>query len=317
MMAIVSVGYDGTVDETQWAHLVAKAGSSEYGVDLAGDFEVTPVAGVERTIRIAPGKAWGHGVLDVMDVEQTIQVDASLSGDRYDMVVLRRDWQPPGGATVLAIIQGSSSSVNIPARNTGTLGILDDQPIALIRVVAGSTTVSVAADLRVWARNGGATAKDTRTLQYIGALGTSVEINKTLWSRRIGSAGAEWVKLLDANDTGWVHLNSGFASGWGNSTDYIRYRVQGNRCELYVTVTRTGGTIGVGATGNIGNTHIATAPPSARPAAWWKALTSGPAGALASASIDQTGKVTLNATVPSVNIVKGNAFQFHGTYFID
>lgn len=198
-VAIVSVGYDGTVDETQWANLIGKAGSSEYGVDLAGDFGVTPVAGQDRTVRVAPGKAWGHGVLDVMDVEQTLQFALPASGNRYDMIVLRRDWQPPGGATSLAIVEGSASSVTLPARNTGSLGILDDQPIALVRVSAGSTSVSVTADLRVWARNGGATAKHTHALQYLGALGALVEIDGILWQRRVGSTGAEWVRAADFN----------------------------------------------------------------------------------------------------------------------
>lgn len=197
ILAIVSVGYDGTVDETQWAHLVGKAGASEYGVDLAGDFAVSPVSGQDRTVRVAPGKAWGHGVLDTMDVEQTIQFALPASGDRYDMLVLRRDWQPPGGATTLAIVQGSASSVTLPARNTGALGILDDQPIALVRVSAGSTSVSVTADLRVWARNGGCTAVDVLALQYLGALGARVTVGRHTFTRVRGSAGGEWQRSAD------------------------------------------------------------------------------------------------------------------------
>lgn len=241
-MAIVSVGYDGTVDETQWANLVGKAGSSEYGVDLAGDFQVTPVAGVERTIRISPGKAWGHGVLDVMDVEQTIQVPAALSGVRYDMIVLRRDWQPPGGSTTLAVIEGTSTWQNLPPRNAGTLGILDDQPIAMIAVTQGSTSIGSVADLRVWARNGGATAKDTRALQYLAALGSTVEINDTVWIFKNGPTGPEWRDSAKLGDTGWVDLT--MRNGWKAWNGVAQVRRIGSRIKF------RGGAVNEGASGD-------------------------------------------------------------------
>lgn len=319
-MAIVSVGYDGTVDETQWANLIGKAGSSEYGVDLAGDFAVTPVAGAERTIRIAPGKAWGHGVLDVMDVEQTIQLDASLSGDRYDMLVLRRDWQPPGGATTLVVIKGSASSVNIPGRNTGNLGVLDDQPIALIRVAAGSTTVSVHGDLRVWGRNGGTTAKDTRALQYLGALGSVVEINGVQWIYRVGSSGAEWADLAKIDDTGWVHTNGGtqfIQPWWGRSGDYIRWRRVGNRTQVQIRFTRNQGTETTPSNGNIGNTHIATLPFAARPTGYYVILHGGAATSLTAGYLEIDGRVMFTATTPNETIEPGRTYDLAGFFFND
>lgn len=314
-VAIVSVGYDGTVDETQWANLIGKAGSSEYGVDLAGDFGVNPVAGQDRTVRVAPGKAWGHGVLDVMDVEQTLQFALPASGDRYDMIVLRRDWQPPGGSTTLAIVQGSASSVTLPARNTGTLGVLDDQPIALVRVSAGSTSVSITADLRVWARNGGATAKDTRALQYLGALGALVEISGSLWQRRAGSTGAEWVDLLKAEDTGWIV--SGIGGAWNGPSSYFRYRRRNGQVEVRGRVDRNSDFLyPVPANGNIDNITIATLPPEFAPSHVSASLPSGAAGPNASFAVNTDGTVVLAALAPGVSTARGLILTFSGLYFL-
>lgn len=183
-MAIISAGYDGTVDEVQFAGLVPKAGASEYGVDLAGDFAVTAVAGQDRTVSVAPGKAWGHSVVDVMDANETRALSAPASGSRWDMIVVRRDWQPPGGATTIAVIQGASTSAALPGRNTGQMGVIDDQPIALVRVDSGSTTIGSIIDLRVWARNGGVTAKSDLVLQYLSAAGAVIEINNVVYRVR-------------------------------------------------------------------------------------------------------------------------------------
>lgn len=319
-VAIVSVGYDGTVDETQWAHLMGKAGSSEYGVDLAGDFGVNPVAGQDRTVRVAPGKAWGHGVLDVMDVEQTLQFALPASGDRYDMIVLRRDWQPPGGATTLAIVQGSASSATLPARKTGTLGILDDQPLALVRVSAGSTSVSVTADLRVWARNGGASAKHTHALQYLGALGALVEIAGDLWQRRVGSAGAEWVKAISAagsEDSGWVKGDRN-GTGWtGGDPDFIESRKVGDLVEVRLRLRRNGADIPVPANGDIADVHVGRLTAAHAPGAGrWHALASGPSGRLSAIYVDHDGNLYLAALAPGSTFTSGSHVSASGMFRI-
>lgn len=197
-MAIISAGYDGTVDEVQFASMIPKAGASEYGVDLSGDFAVSAVAGQDRTISVAPGKAWGHSVVDAMDINDTRALTAPGSGSRYDMIVIRRDWQPPGGATTIEVIEGGATKVSLPARNTGQMGVIDDQPIALVRVDAGSTTIGEIIDLRCWARNGGVTAKSDLALQYLGVIGAVVEINNIVY--RVKPEGTVIESRLDEQD---------------------------------------------------------------------------------------------------------------------
>lgn len=63
-MAFTSIGYDGSVNEKQWAELVPSVGSSTYGVKDADDLKVTAVAGQPLTVSVASGSGWGHGVLD-------------------------------------------------------------------------------------------------------------------------------------------------------------------------------------------------------------------------------------------------------------
>jgi hypothetical protein len=218
-MAFTSAGYDGTVDEKQFAGMLSKGGASEYGVDLAGDFAVTAVAGQDRTVSIAPGTAWGHSVVDVMDVNETRALAAPASGSRWDMIVLRRDWQPPGGATTVAVVQGGPSSLTLPGRAMGK-GVIDEQPLALVRVDAGSTTIGQIIDLRCWGRNGGVTAKSELVMQYLGAIGAEVRIGRSTYSLNINQDNStSWIKsegtyMKRSGATGYT-LGAGVTSGPG------------------------------------------------------------------------------------------------------
>lgn len=184
-MAFISAGYDGTVDEVQFAGMLPKAGNSEYGVVGAGDFAVTAVAGQDRTLSIAPGASWGHSVTDSMDINETRALAVPTNGSRWDLISLRRDWQPPGGATTVSVTEGGTGAT-LPARENRP-GILDDQPIALVRVDAGSTTVGEIIDLRCWGRNGGVYAKHDLVRSYLNGLGTHLNIDGVQWVRTLGA----------------------------------------------------------------------------------------------------------------------------------
>lgn len=193
-MAIISAGYDGTVDEIQWAKMMAYMTSSAYGVAYLTDFQVSAVAGQDRTVKVAPGLGWGHGVLDESDADISVSLAAPVSGSRYDMIVLRRDWQPPGGSTTVAVVQGGATKTTLPTREN-TLGVLDDQPLALVRVDAGSTVIGEIIDIRVWGRNGATTAKDELVLQYLNGIGSEIKIGRSIYTRVIEQTGAAtWQK---------------------------------------------------------------------------------------------------------------------------
>jgi hypothetical protein len=192
-MAITSIGYDGSVSETQWAKLIPKAGASHYGVDDSADWKVSAHATLDRGVSIAVGTGWGQGVLDTSDTTVSLQAATLSSGTRWDLVVARRNWSGTGGTTTFAIKTGSASKT-IPSRNHDP-GSLDDQPLALIQITAGSSGVTSIIDLRCWARNGGVVAKDELALTYLKEPGAQVKINGVLWSCYINSSGSSvWSK---------------------------------------------------------------------------------------------------------------------------
>lgn len=316
-MAITSVGYDGTVDEVQWASMVSKVGGYEYGVDKASDFAVTQSAGT-RMISIAAGLAWGRGVMDISDAAAVIQLDAVATGTRYDLVALRRSWGPAnGGPSELVIIKGTSAKAIPAGRNTNP-GVSDDQPLALVRVQAGSASIPEIIDLRVWGRNGGRLyAKNDLVRSYLTSVGTEISVDGTLWQRIVAANDvASWLKLGTINDTGWIRTTSGFQSGWGGANRYIEYRVKNGLGFLRINFQRTSSTpIG---SADIVNQHIANVPTAATPVGSdWYPLTSGVAGGLAAGVVSPNGKLALTAVPLNEQITRDKTFTLAGWFFTE
>ena len=198
-MAFTSIGYDGSVNERQWAELVPSVGSSTYGVKGAGDLKVTAVPGQPLMLSVAAGTGWGHGVIDTETATTTITCDAIVSGVRWDLITLRRDWQPlAGGPTSVAKVTGSSEKV-LPDSRKQVPGVWDDQPLALVQWTEGKTQPTAIIDLRCWGGNGGLNAADTLALSYLAKLGAKVKIGTTTWSYELGANDlAGWVKEFSA-----------------------------------------------------------------------------------------------------------------------
>lgn len=194
-MAIITAGYDGTVDEVQFAEILHR-----YSVVGSEDFKASTQAG-DRIVAISDGVALGPGTRDVATAIPTIQFAAAATGaTRWDLVVLRRDWQPPGGSSSIVIVQGGTSK-GYPAVGTATTnwnrrpGIVDDQPLYLQEV--NGTLLGARVDLRVWAGQGGLYAKDDLVKTYLDRVGTEVNINGVHWLYRLG----------DNDIPGWVKTN--------------------------------------------------------------------------------------------------------------
>jgi hypothetical protein len=186
-MAVVSIGYDGTVDEAQWAKLVPSAGSAEYGVKGAGDWKVTAHPSTPQAVNIAIGTGWGQGVMDTTDAVITVTCDAigsDPSVTRWDLIMMHRDWTPPGGATTGSKITGTSTKQIPPRANTP--GVTDDQPLALVQWQGGQTQPIAIVDLRAWAGNGGMVAKDDLARTYLARVGATVAIGSAVWQYRLG-----------------------------------------------------------------------------------------------------------------------------------
>lgn len=218
-MTINSVGYAGTVSDEQWARLIPSAGGANYTVESYGAFRVTAASGT-RTVQVAASTdgAAGFGVRDVSDSVISKTLDSVPSGTRWDLIALRRNWATK--ESTIEVVQGGSAKAipGPPARNT-TPGTLDDQPLALARVAAGSPDIQEIVDLRCSVQNGGAVAWDDLARSYLDQLGTELRIGATAWSRVTDAAGSPvWVSS-DQTDTGWVAVAP--AAGWVNAAPYV------------------------------------------------------------------------------------------------
>src|SRR5699024_1071444 len=149
-MAITSVGYDGSINETQWA-IMAPRMSMPYWVEDVDALKATILKDKDRTISLNPGRFGGQGVMDQSTAVEEIAFAPVASGNRYDLVVARRNWQGDGGTTTLEAIEGSTTK-KIPSFNRGP-GLLDDQLLYLVHLQAGRTTPVSVIDLRGFGLN--------------------------------------------------------------------------------------------------------------------------------------------------------------------
>jgi hypothetical protein len=238
-MAFTSIGYDGTVNERQWAELVPSVGSSIYGIKEADDLKVSAVPGQPLMVSIAAGTAWGHGVMDTETLNTTVTCDAITSGTRWDLIALRRNWQPlAGGPTSVVKVTGTAEKV-IPGSREAMPGVTDDQPLALVQWTAGQTQPTAIVDLRVWASNGGLFAKDDLVRTYIKAVGTQISINGALWACRLGDNDlVVWEKAAEIDRT-TVPAPDG---GWSIAGGIVRINSQGfSQCRATLKITRVSG----------------------------------------------------------------------------
>lgn len=220
-MAFADAGFDGTVDEVQFAKML-----NRYAVVGPDDFKASNVAGADRTLSVANGTALGPGTLNVGTAFSPIQFDAVTSGtSRWDLVVLRRDWQPPGGLTELKVIKGGATQT-LPARNQNP-GVIDDQPLYLQQVNAGSTSLGTRIDLRVWVGAGGAEVVSSLALSYLAAPGAQIRLGGVEWRYSPGDNEVWGWTSYPAGDTDWRTMSTtlGFTplltSGWSG----VKYRV--------------------------------------------------------------------------------------------
>lgn len=199
-MADQHIGYPGSVGATQLANWMPNVAAAQYSVDGPLDAKVTTNAIGDRGVTVRSGTVIGDGILDVFESNTNLNFSSVASGDRWDMIVLRRTWSSTIGAStsIYTIIPGSANKA-LPARNNNK-GVLSDQPIALCRVKSGSTAVQEVIDLRVWAHNGGAFALDELVKSYLDQPGTHLTIGTKSWVRTVTVSGS-------TNDAAWVETS--------------------------------------------------------------------------------------------------------------
>jgi hypothetical protein len=192
-MALTSVYYDGPVTETDRAKNLA--GAPEYGVYGPEDFKVTAHPSIPYAVLVKAGRAHGHGVTDTAMVDQVVQCATLATGTRWDLVVVRRNWQPAlGGPSTLEVLQAGATAV-IPAGRKIGPGVEDDQPLFLVKWQGGTSAPVEFIDLRILAGNGGLFAKSDLVRTYLTTVGTGVNINGIVWALQLGGNDvAEWVQ---------------------------------------------------------------------------------------------------------------------------
>jgi len=190
-VAITSKFYTGSVDHVEWAKAAGEVGSTFYGAESLSAWQPTVVSGVDRTVRIGTGVIWGRGVRDTNDATVDVAIPSTTSsGGRWDLIVARRTWGT--SATTIVRVAGTSTK-GIPAGRLSGPGVVDDQPLALVKVSKDSTLITELVDLRVFGGGTGSLqALDKLALQYLNFPGALVQVGTEFWA--YPADGSAWVK---------------------------------------------------------------------------------------------------------------------------
>lgn len=226
-MALTSVFYDGYVTETDRAQNLA--GAAQYGVYGPDDFKVTAHPSIPFAVLVKAGRAHGHGVTDTAAEDQVVQcaaISAPASNYRWDLIVVRRNWQPAaGGPSTLEAVQAGATAA-IPAGRKVGPGVEDDQPLYLIKWQGGTSAPVEFIDLRVHAANNGLFAKSELAMTYLTGVGTAVNINGVNWSLQLGLNGL--ATPVKAPDIAYTSLTPPDA-GWSVAGGLSRVRMDSGR----------------------------------------------------------------------------------------
>lgn len=188
-MAITSVGYERAITYAELGQIVQHAGA-QYSVFGADAFAVSIGSG-DRAVTVAPGRAEGQAILDTSDAAATLTGSAVSSGDRWDLVALRRDWATK--VTTPIMIPGVATQ-SLPAGRVTEPGVRDDHPLALVRFSAGQSAAQDVIDLRVWHGDGGCFAKNRLVRDFLTRIGTRIYITDRTYVLTLNSAGQPtWV----------------------------------------------------------------------------------------------------------------------------
>lgn len=136
-------GFQGTVNEQQWAKLMAGLGQKYVLVN--GD----PVRSTGRTLYIDPRLQIGAGVAFEHDAVKSLAVPAPAAG-QWHLLVARRVWGATPSVTY-ALVPGITTAdaeqlappATLPAGRNKTPGLTDDEPVAWVHARASTTTLKL------------------------------------------------------------------------------------------------------------------------------------------------------------------------------
>lgn len=261
-MAITSIGYEGSVDERQWAKLGPRLGADPA---ISTGFEATILTTTDRTVRLAPGAATGWGVHDISDANIDLQAPIVGSGSRWDTVVIRRTWKAASvpGFTVLAVVQGTATKA-VAAGLNNQPGVIADQPVLLIRSTAGQAQLQEIAVIAQWAARPlwryDATAPPAADYTYGQVVLNNSPSGVVEALIRRGGAGTEtWTKLLGPT---WQTLALAGSFRAVQNLAAFRWTAAGGRIHLEGSAKlATGANFVAGTIYTIGSVPVIAAPP--------------------------------------------------------
>lgn len=250
-MALTSVGYTGSVSDVEDAIRSKFQGANYPVVADAGDFAVTINNVSSRTVDIAPGVAWAHGVQVTNSATATVSLDtvATSGQTRWDAIVLRRTWGT--AAVALTKVNGTAAldaPLVVPTLNDSP-GDVHDQLLALAQVTNGQLLVTSIDPRRGW-------ASKTFTFPTLASLPPAASVPYGTVATLLN--GTDYRRLLDVGASpGWVAGSFGgqaevtgaaaftAATGWtttGLSNRALTIAATGD-VQLNLQVRRTGATM--------------------------------------------------------------------------
>ncbi len=151
-MAIVSAGYAGSVNDSQWA-LMSRFFGQDFGILNLGELNCTNPAGT-KNFNLSAGTLYGRGIMDVSDAVVNVAPTVPVSGGQWFLIVARRVWATkttsfialPGPTTTTATPTSRPAAYPAMQRNPG---VQDDQPLWWVWVNASNTT-TVRFDQRIF-----------------------------------------------------------------------------------------------------------------------------------------------------------------------
>ncbi len=217
-MADEFIGFQGTVNEVQWASLMAGIGQ-KYTL-ITGD----PVRSSGRTVHVDPRSQIGCGVLFKHDAVKSLAISAPTAG-QWHLLVARRNWA--GKSVSYVLIPGNVTSdveqadppTALPAARNKSVGIVDDEPIAWVHARASSTSLkiwqmSIKRDGRApgkWALFNAAELGLTRAFSEADAL--EYVFNNGVWR-------PEFASLLISPGPGWAR-NASYINTISRHGDFV------------------------------------------------------------------------------------------------
>lgn len=143
-MTIISWGFQGTIDEVQWAKHAQLLGN-EYAVGPG----LVPVAVAgARQVRIPVGLMHGKGITSEVTASEVVTLPTPAAG-QWHLIVLRRSWASKtaqlvtlaAAATAMPLVGGPPAT--FPAERQATPGSTDDMPVCWVHVNGADTTLVV------------------------------------------------------------------------------------------------------------------------------------------------------------------------------